>query len=234
MLVLAIETATDQTSLALIEGGEERAAWRGAAGDLCTRLAAEVGAVVARAGATFSHLGLVAVGLGPGSFTSLRIGLATAKGIALAHGLPLVGVSSLAAMAWQMREVAERLMCPALDAKRGDLYAALYCRTEDGVDRVGEEAVVKPEYLVAALRDQGAPVRVFGHLPEIAAAQIEQAGGPIVRVDPAPLSPDASSIAELGRQRFLASGSDDIAALRPIYLRRSYAEEASSIDLGLR
>ena len=235
MLVLAIETATQRAAAALVRDGEQLAEWHDETSeDLCRLLAAEVGSVIARGGITFSQLDLVAVGLGPGSFTSLRIGLATAKGIALAHGLPLVGVSSLAAMAWQMQEAVKGLMCSALDARRGDLYAAVYRTGRAGLEQIKADFVAKPTELAAALAELGEPVTVFGQLPPAAAAQLEQPGGEHVTVLRSPVLPDALAIAELGRRRFEAHGADDLPSLRPIYIRKSYAEEASDLDLGLR
>jgi len=247
MLVLAIETATQRAAAALVRDGEQLAEWHDETSeDLCRVLAAEVGEVIARGGITFSQLDLVAVGLGPGSFTSLRIGLATAKGIALAHGLPLVGVSSLAAMAWQMQEAVKGLMCSALDARRGDLYAALHRTGPTGLAQVKAEFVAKPDELAAALgggireprerrlHQACAPVTVFGQLPPAAIAQLEQFGAENVTVLRAPVLPDAVAVADLGRLRLRSAGPDDLAALRPIYVRKSYAEEASHLDLGLR
>jgi tRNA threonylcarbamoyladenosine biosynthesis protein TsaB len=235
MLILAIETATERASVALVDDGRERAAWHDETAEgLCRCLAAEVGGVVARGKANFSQLDLVVAGLGPGSFTSLRIGLATAKAIALAYDLPLVGVSSLAAMAWQVRGEIGGLLCPALDARRGDLYAAVYRAAGDGLDRLVAEFVGKPELVAATLKQQGAPACVFGLLPATAVEQIEQAAGDGITITRGPILPDAGSAAAIGGRRFQCGGADDLASLRPIYVRKSYAEEASGLDLGLR
>ena len=114
VLTLALETATDRASVVLWEEGVELAAWRETTHqDLLRRLAGEAGRVMEEAGREFSCLDLLCVGLGPGSFTSLRVGLATAKGFSLAYGTPLVGVGSLAAMAWQLRGRVAGLACPS-------------------------------------------------------------------------------------------------------------------------
>jgi len=86
----------------------------------------------------------------------------------------------------------------------------------------------------AAVGRHGAPATVFGRLPAAAIEQLERAGGSALTVLPAAVLPDARAVAELGRQRFESRGADDLAALRPIYLRKSYAEEAFDIDLRLR
>ncbi len=234
MLTLAIETATERASAALLDGDLERAAWESELlEDLCRHLATHLADVVARGKAAFSQLDLVAIGLGPGSFTSLRIGLATAKAIAISHDVPLVGVSSLAAMAWQMKDSASGLLCPALDAKRGDLYAAVYRATAQGIEAERPEFVTRPDLLGATLREQGRPVRVFGHIPPAAIDLIEEAAGTGATVVRAPVHPAARAVAELSKRHFESEGPDDPASLRPIYLRKSYAEEASHIDLKL-
>lgn len=233
MLILAIETATERASVTLMRDQDERAAWQSETlEDLCRHLAAEVGDVVSRGTATFSKLDLVAVGLGPGSFTSLRIGLATAKAIALAHDLPIVGVLSLAAMAWQMREAVGGIMCPVLDARRGDLYAAIYRAADGEIEQVSGEFIVKPDVLVKTLRKHG-PATIFGHLPQPAIVEISGTAGPTISLIAAPVLPTAHAVAELGRRRFESRGPDDLPSLRPIYIRKSYAEEAFDIDLRL-
>jgi tRNA threonylcarbamoyladenosine biosynthesis protein TsaB len=83
--------------------------------------------VMRRAGVEFGDLRAIAVGVGPGTFTGLRIGIATARALASASGLPLRPVSSLAALAEGMREqTGERPLLPLIDARRGELFAALY------------------------------------------------------------------------------------------------------------
>jgi tRNA threonylcarbamoyladenosine biosynthesis protein TsaB len=134
MLILALETATRRASVLLANDDQEVASWRADADqDLCQRLTAEAQDVLSKAERQFDELDLVAVGLGPGSFTALRISLATAKAIALARNLPLIGVSSLQAMAWQKRNRLTGLVCPMLDAKREEIYGALYRAEGDSV-----------------------------------------------------------------------------------------------------
>jgi tRNA threonylcarbamoyladenosine biosynthesis protein TsaB len=236
MLVLALDTAVEHASAVLADGDREVAAWRADAGrDLCRRLAPELAQVVDRAGRTFDDLDLVAVGLGPGSFTALRVGLATAKAVALARDLPLVGISSLAAMAWQVRNRLAGLVCPMLDARRGEIYAALYRTTADGVE------VAKPEFVAAAgdLAERLAccdeQVTLFGQLDRLPAQEIASAIGERGRLwREENVLPDALAVAQLGHRRCRANGADDAASLRPIYVRMSYAEERFDIDLGLR
>jgi len=232
MLVLAIETATNHSSVVLADDDRELASWREVTRqDLCQRLALEVSRVLEKAEKRFGDLQLVAAGLGPGSFTSVRVGLATAKGIALARDIPLVGVSSLEAMVWQTRGRLAGVVCAVIDAKRGELYASSY-RVERGrLEQVERESVATAADLVARLASLGQPAVVIGEPEQLSRQDVERFGHILRR--PAAW-PDAAAIAELGLRRYNARGEDEIGPLRPIYVRMSYAEESRKIDLGLR
>ncbi len=208
--------------------------------DLCSRFASEIAAVISRAGRTFDDLDLVAVGLGPGSFTALRVGLATAKALALARDLPLVGIPSLAAMAWHVRDRLPGLVCPMLDARRGEIYAALYRAVQDPalhdrVEPVLPEFAAGPAALAERLSSAEEPVTLFGQLDRLPAADIARALPARAALwSDETIVPDALAVAQLARRRFAAEGPDAPASLRPIYVRLSYAEERFDIDLGLR
>jgi tRNA threonylcarbamoyladenosine biosynthesis protein TsaB len=235
MLILALETATERVSAALVSDAEVRAAWHAeTAGDLCRRFAPHIAELVERGDADFGEIDLIAVGLGPGSFTSLRIGLATAKAIAHSRDVPLVGISSLAAMAWQVRRRFSGLLCPVLDARRGDLYAAGYQVADGAMHQLQSEVAAKPQALAAALRQHGYPITFFGEMAPDQARALEDLCPKDWKVVRDTVRPDAPCIAELGRLRFESDGGDDLASLRPIYVRMSYAEERFDIDLGLR
>jgi len=236
MLVLAVETATECASVALVEEGRELASWRERTHqDLLLRLAGEVGRVLSRAGRTFAQLDLVCAGLGPGSFTSLRVGLATAKGLCLAYGAPLTGVSSLAAMAWQRRAHITGLACPVLDARRGEVYGGLFRIGGESVTRLAEEFVASPAGLAERLAGCECPVSVFGEVDRLPVGELADAlAGRAELVRDEVVLPDAGAVAALGARRFAEAGADDLTSLHPIYVRKSYAEEKLDLDLGLR
>ncbi|MDX9709637.1 MAG: tRNA (adenosine(37)-N6)-threonylcarbamoyltransferase complex dimerization subunit type 1 TsaB [Trichloromonas sp.] len=96
------------------------------------------------AGLALDDMDGFAVVLGPGSFTGLRVGVATVKGLALAAGKPVVGVSSLAALAWRL-PFAALPVCPLLDARKGEVYAALYQWTGEGFSPLLLPCVLPPE-----------------------------------------------------------------------------------------
>ena len=113
MRVLAFDTATDVATCALLEDG----AVLGERVSVARSLLAEVDALLARAGLEPTDLDAVVVGTGPGSFTSTRIGLAVARGLGLALGLPAAGVSTLDALASAREDV-----LPVIDARRGEVF----------------------------------------------------------------------------------------------------------------
>jgi tRNA threonylcarbamoyladenosine biosynthesis protein TsaB len=126
-----------------------------------------------RAGVEFGDLEAIAVGVGPGTFTGLRIGIATARALASASGLPLRPVSSLAALAEGMREAAPSgtppasarsvdaptALLPLIDARRGELFAALF---DPGGEQVWAPLVAAPEVLAERVREAGLGVRAAG------------------------------------------------------------------------
>jgi tRNA threonylcarbamoyladenosine biosynthesis protein TsaB len=111
--------------------------------------------VMERAGAEFGDLEAIAVGVGPGTFTGLRIGIATARALAGAAGVPLRPVSSLAALA---EGIDADLRLPLIDARRGELFAALY----DGEGAIAEPFVASPEEVAGRARAAGPNVRAAG------------------------------------------------------------------------
>ena len=143
MILLGIDTATRIASVAVVRDGELLAEATGDAQGRGTDLLVLIDRACADAKVTARELDAVAIGAGPGSFTSLRIGMATAKGIAFAAGTPLWAISSLAALAAQAPPIGDERVAAVLDARRGEVYAAAF----DGNGLVGEERVLPPDQL---------------------------------------------------------------------------------------
>lgn len=209
---LAIETATAACSVALVVDGRQRT--RREAG---TRVHARVlvpwiRELLAEAGIGFAALDDVAVDRGPGGFTSLRLGLGVAQGIALAHDLPVRPVSSLAALAHAARRAGDRRMLAVLDARMGEVYAGWFEMDRDAPVAVGAEWLGAPAAL--PLRFE-APFRAAGNgfaiHREILVARL---GIDADAVD-AEAEPTAAAVAAL------ADGVAPVAAhaLEPTYLR---------------
>ncbi len=215
MRVLGIETSTDMGGVALVEDGVLRAEWtwnlpRGHS----VRLIPAVEAVLKGLDWRVEDLDGVAVGVGPGSFTGLRIGLATAKGFALALGKPIVGIPSLDAMVYGLPS--SRPLCAITDAKRGELFVAFY---HDG-NRVRPYQVLTPERVAERLLQ--APYLIVGEGALLYREVFE--GIPGVEVFPFLLYPKASSVALLGEERLRRGEEDDLSSIVPLYLRPSDAE----------
>jgi len=176
-----------------------------------------------------------AVGLGPGSFTGLRIGLATWKGLAYANRRPIAGASSLAAMALAAAGDAEQgaLLVPLLDARKGEVYAGFYRTREGGIVELADDAALHPRALaerVAELAAGGERPFAFGQ--GLAAYAADLAAVP--RLETAIAAPPAAAVAALVGDQ-LASASYDaqaLFALEPRYVRASEAELKFPKGLG--
>jgi tRNA threonylcarbamoyladenosine biosynthesis protein TsaB len=201
MLVLALDTCLATCSVAVSDGERVLAHAREAmARGHQERLAPMAREVMADAGVAFDDLDRIGVTVGPGSFTGLRVGVAFAKGLALALGKPTVGVGALEALAAE----ADGLVFPAIDARRGQLYL-------QGFDE--GRALMAPDALTAgdaaarvAELSQGRPFTLVG-----SGAPLLAELGPAARIVPAE-GADARAVARLAAARAPAP-------LRPLYLR---------------
>ncbi len=222
--VLGLDTATAETAVAVCRDGEpvfERAA--GPAENGRPRHAAAVlgeieAAVVAGGG--WDAVGLIAVGAGPGTFTGLRIGIATARALAQARGLPIAPVSSLAALALGIDPAGsapERPRLALLDARRGEVFGALH-RADRGV--VWEPFVAAPELIAERIAELPRPPLAAGDGSLRFRAQLEAAGVDVL--------PDADPAHRMAARHVcaLAAGIEPgrPEQVKPIYLRRPDAE----------
>jgi tRNA threonylcarbamoyladenosine biosynthesis protein TsaB len=169
-----------------------------------------IGEVLAAAGLGFGDLDLIAVTVGPGSFTGLRIGIAAARGLALASGLPCIGVPSFAAVAAGVPLACRdgRPLAVALESKRAELF--LRCFAPDG-SPLGPAALVAPDAAQAAL-PPGPILVAGGGAPRFAAAL-----GGRAEVFAGPALPDLADIARLAQESWRPG--EEPALPRPLYLR---------------
>lgn len=153
-LVLGLETATEQVGVAL--GGSDGvvASFRAAgARRHAETLTPAIDFLCRQAGVTLDDVGLVAVDVGPGLFTGLRVGIATGKAIAYACDIPIVGLSSLELLAFSVRVTHGRIV-PVIDARRGEVYHSMYRCSEGGrLEELWEPEVGKPELLARRLAE---------------------------------------------------------------------------------
>jgi len=219
---LGIETATSIASVGIV-GADRDPAERSQpmCGSHARTLLPLIDDVLRAAGLGLSDLDLLAVSIGPGSFTGLRIGLSVAKGLALATGLPIVGVPTLEAYA---RHVGPRpgLLCPVLDARKGEVYAAAFGWQDGEPVCVAPPAALAPERFAATLRP---PCTLVGDGVDAYRDLWRRELGPDAELIPfASLSPSGAVVAGLGIARSAALGGDDLAGLEPSYCRQSEAE----------
>jgi tRNA threonylcarbamoyladenosine biosynthesis protein TsaB len=227
-LLLAIETATDVCSVALLAEGNVV----GTAEVLRPRahaasLAPLVRDVLAREGASAADLAAVAVSAGPGSFTGLRIGVSTAKGLAFAGGAALVGVPSLEALAAGAAEALGPgdLLLTAFRSRRGEVYAAAFTPEGDGGLREAAPASgLRMEELAAWLPEAEGTLWVAGEASDLA---LEALGRPARALRG--LRPRAEFVGRLGWARYQGGHTEDVAAFEPAYLKAFEARRGGSI-----
>ncbi|MCS0539000.1 tRNA (adenosine(37)-N6)-threonylcarbamoyltransferase complex dimerization subunit type 1 TsaB [Aeromonas veronii] len=147
--ILAVDTATEACSAALLVGDKLFSRWEEAPRDHTRKILPMVQAVLEDAGISLSDLDAIAFGRGPGSFTGVRIGISVAQGLAFGAGVPLIGISTLAAMAQgaYRLEGAEQVLT-AIDARMNEVYFGRYELIDGRMQLVGDEVVSEPAALV--------------------------------------------------------------------------------------
>ncbi|MFQ5897688.1 MAG: tRNA (adenosine(37)-N6)-threonylcarbamoyltransferase complex dimerization subunit type 1 TsaB [Candidatus Methylomirabilia bacterium] len=220
--ILAVETSTPAGGAALLEGdrlvGEYMVNIRATHSE---RLLAAVDQLLHDARWTPGDLNGLAVAVGPGSFTGLRIGISTVKGLALALGIPVAAVPTLEALAWGL-PFAREPVCPILDAKKGEVYAALFHWEADRLVRDWEDSALAPEVLCRRL---AGPVIFVGDGVFAYGALLQAELGPRAAfAPPCRRLPSPASVGQVGQARLLAGERTEPRALTPRYLRLSEAE----------
>ena len=215
---LAIDTSTNIAGIALVQDSEVRAElnWR-CGQNHNAQLLPSLARLLDMAGASLQSVSCIIVARGPGSFNGLRVGIGTAKGLALSLGVPIIGISTLEAEAYQHAETGLPT-CPIYSAGRGEIATALYQK------KGNEWLQLTPEHIttVEALCSQITTKTVFcGELITSIAAQLRKhLRQKAVIPPPASRLRRASFLAELGQQRLEAGDYDNPDTLQPLYLRR--------------
>jgi tRNA threonylcarbamoyladenosine biosynthesis protein TsaB len=227
VLILALDTATAQVSVALGEGGAVLGSVQLAGGRRhAEQLAPAIDYLRNELGVDLGRLAAIAVGIGPGLFTGLRVGVTTAKVMAQTLGIPVVGIPSLDLVAYPLRH-SDRLVVAILDARRNEVFSARYQPVPGGVQRVSDYAVYAPDELVAELAAESAPDRpglllvgdgVDRFRSEFEALEHAELAGPDHS------SPSVAALVQLATARAEREEFDAAWTLNPLYLRNSDAE----------
>ena len=220
MLILALESSAKAASAALLEDGRLLAQASQCSGLTHSRTLLPMAEdLLKNAEKTIRDIDLFAVAHGPGSFTGVRIGVSTVKGLAWATNRPCVGVSTLEAMAWHGL-AAGGFVCPVMDARRQQVYNALFEIREGKPVRLTEDRPIALEELAPQIKALGAPVFLVGDGAALTAKYLDS-----VQI-PYRLAPDnlvwqsAWGVAMAALDKAPGSADD----LLPVYLRLSQAE----------
>jgi len=221
MRVLTIETSTPTEDVAVVEAGAVLAERRLAAGrGHAEELVIAIAEALRDAGTELRALGAIGVSIGPGRFTGLRVGLSTAKGLSAVSGVPVRPVPTLEALA---RSAGGRgtLVAPALDARRGEVYGALFRLGERCPFRLLEDRAEPPDVFAARVREAaaGEPVTLVGTGAVAYRGELGSALGVVASFpDAAVLSPSALAIAAMVEEA-AAAPAPALDTIEPVYLR---------------
>lgn len=197
--------------------------------DLAVSLLPLVRTVLADGGCSVGEVGLIAVSSGPGSFTGLRVGMSTAKGLAMATGCAVVSVPTLEALA-AVAVARSGLLCPVLDARKGEVYGGVFRNRGGRLQRMVADAAATPESFAAAVSE---PCVLLGDGVEVYRQEwgrLLPAGSELLPF--AEFHPRGAVVAELGLQLLRDHGSEDLAALVPRYCRAPEAQVRRAADGG--
>lgn len=230
MLILAFESSAKAASVALCEDGHLVSQVLQCSGLTHSRTLLPMAEdLLKNAERTLGDIDCFAVAQGPGSFTGIRIGVSTVKGLAWAGEKPCVGVSTLGAMAWN-GIAAGGLVCAVMDARRSEVYNALFEIRDGRPERICPDRAVTLEKLASELRERGESPFLVGDGAEITAEYLQKAGLPY-RMAPENLCwQNAWGVAMEATGKPLIPSQE----LLPVYLRLSQAERERQARLQLQ
>ena len=224
MLILAIDTTTPGGSVALLEDatllGEanvESAATHSA------RLFRSIDFLIGALGKDIRDVDAFAVAAGPGSFTGIRIGVGAVKSLAFASGKPVAAVSTLLALASKLASESAPLVCPLLDAKKGEIYAGLFEAKNGELVEIIPQGAYDPEAFFARLPADRAIAFAGSGVAAYRAGILSRVGGQARFPERSRFI--AAEVGRIGAGLLRAGRGVDAASLEPLYFRRSQAEE---------
>jgi tRNA threonylcarbamoyladenosine biosynthesis protein TsaB len=224
VLILAVDTTTPSGSVAFLEDG----ALLGEAnvespGTHSARLFRSIDFLAGALGRGVRDVDAFAVAAGPGSFTGIRIGIGTVKSLAFASGKPVAAVSTLQALAAKLADGGEGLVAPLLDAKKDEIYAALFEARAGGLAEIVPQGAYDPDAFFARLPAGGGIAFAGSGLAACKDRLLSLVGDRARFPGRSPFI--AAEVGRLGAGLLRAGQGVDAASLEPLYFRRSQAEE---------
>lgn len=229
MIILALESTAVAASVALTRDGVLLAESTVNRGNTHSEtLLPMVEAIMNRLDLNISDVDVFAVSAGPGSFTGVRIGVATVKGLAFGSGKPCVGVSSLESLAENLAVIPNALICPVMNARRNQVYTALFRNEKAGLTRLLPDTAISVEELETVLAAYEEPVYFVGDGYDLVVGQIRHAFRPVPERLRLQSAASVANVAERAYQRGIFTTD---AVLAPVYLRPSQAERTRNEQL---
>jgi tRNA threonylcarbamoyladenosine biosynthesis protein TsaB len=225
VIVVGIDTATPQASVAIGTETSILGAIQIAGKTRQEIVTPALDQLLDWTGVELGQVGGFAVGVGPGLFTGLRVGVETAKTLAQVTGAPLIGLPSIDALAYAVRHTS-RTIAAVIDGRRREVFSALYTAVPGGVLRLADPAVQAPDALAAELEARPGEVLAVGDGAILYRDVLQSVGARVEFASPAAAHPAAASLVELAVPRFLREEHDQVFDVVPMYLRKSDAEIA--------
>lgn len=227
MTILAIETTAKMGGISILKKGEILAeSMHSGFETYCSRLVPEIENMLYNLNISWKDLTGVAISIGPGSFTGLRIGMATAKAICFSLDIPIFGIPTLDALAMNITPSQDLLICPVIDARKEQIYAAIYTYKDNKLTKISPYMAIKPIEFVKTLSGQNEKIcflgdglikykEIFNSFFQTTRCFASQETLNYVK---------ASNIAYLAWLRSQNGQKDNSFTLQPIYIRPSDAE----------
>lgn len=222
-LILSIETGTDICSVALSEDSEIKALRESSQGrDHAKNLGVFISEILKEYSLETEDLSAVAVGMGPGSYTGLRIGVSLAKGICYAENIPLIGISSLYSLAaaaledynagiTPIEDIEKATLCPMIDARRMEVYAALYNANLEEIEHVAAHIIDQTSFL--KYRQDNNRLIIFGNGADKCCDILSEG------VEYMNITPSARGLIKEAHRKFDEKIFEDVAYFEPFYLK---------------
>ena len=224
MLILALESSAKAASVALCRDGVLIAQSQQCSGltHSCTLLPmAEQ--MLKNTDTRLADVDAIAVARGPGSFTGVRIGVSTAKGLAWGAQKPAIGVSTLEAMT-RGAAYADGIYCACMDARKQQIYNTVFSLQAGKLTRLTDDRAIAIDALVPELSEGAGPIYLLGDGAKLASDTLAGSGLPLILLPEQLRQQRASGVALCAMDRMLAGDPGDAAALTPNYLRMAQAE----------